>query len=403
MDPAPRTPRTGLAPLPYHRAVVAYLKANEPEVWAWGSSTEAEQESIEQMRTLLLRNCYRLEADSHPELVAACARVAQRLDVHVPITLYQANGDSGMNAALHCTPGEAHIVFSGAVLSKLHGAELEAVLGHELAHFRLWDVERQAYLVADRILTTAANDGRGSTSHAHTAHRLRLYTEVFADRGGYIGCENFEATISALVKMATGLEKISVAAYLKQADEIFERVERGQQVSEHPELFIRARALRLWSEGDEALDTWLAAEIEGDATFDTLCLIGQQRVSALTRRVLGELLQLKSLQTPILLAHAKAFFVDFTPAPVAEPLAASELGAKDAAARDYWCYVLMDFARADAELEELPLSQALVLSQRLGLHERFRALASKELGLTERQLNRILKEAPDLLRGADAS
>jgi len=403
MDPAPRTPRTGLAPLAYHRAVVAFLKAHEPDVWAWGSSLEAEQESIEQMRTLLLRNCYRLETESHPDLVAACARVARRLDVQVPITLYQANGESAMNAALHCIPGEAHVVFSGPVLSRLQGAELEAVLGHELAHYRLWDVDRQAHLVADRILTTAANDMRGSTSHVHTAHRLRLYTEIFADRGGFIGSENFEATISALVKMATGLEKVSVPAYLRQADEIFARVERGQQVREHPELFIRARALRLWSEGDASLDEWLAAEIEGDATFDSLCLIGQQRVSALTRRLITELLQPKSMQTAVLLAHAKSFFVDFTPSSPTPPLDANELDAKEPAARDYWCYVLLDFARADGDLDDLPLSLALLLSRRLGLHERFRALASKELGLTERQLNRLTKEAPELLRKADAS
>ena len=402
MNAPPRTSANDLAPLAYHRAVVAYLQAQEPEVWSWASRAEAEKEYLERMRTMLLKECYRLEADGHPELIDSCRRVAERLGIRVPITLYQAHGESGMNAALYSAPGEAHVVFTGPVLSRLQGAELEAVLGHELAHYVLWDAENHAHLVADRIMNSAAGDVRCSASHVHTARRMRLYTEVFADRGGYSGCGNLDAAVAALVKMATGLERVSATSYLRQAEELFARVERGNQEHDHPDLFIRARALRLWSEGDAGLDAWLAAEIEGDATIDSLCLIGQQRVAQLTRRLISELLQPKWMQTDALVGHAKSFFADFRPGAL-EPVQPEDLSAlKAAGAPDYWCYLLLDFARADRDLDDVPLAHSLTIGCRLALNERFEPLVIKELGMTQRQLTKLLKDAPELLRNAGA-
>lgn len=385
-----------LVPLAYHRDVVSYLGRHEPDVWSWASSAHAEQEYLEQLRTMLLKQCYRLETDGHGELLDTARRVAERLGVDAPITLYQAYGDGAMNAALYCAPGEAHVVFTGPVLSKLRGPEIEAVLGHELAHYRLWDLEEKSHLIADRVLTAAASDVRSSTSHIHTARRLRLYTEIFADRGSFIGCGDLHATIVALVKMTTGLDQVSASSYLRQADEVFARVARGEQTTDHPELFIRARALRLWCENDASLDTWLASEIEGDGAIESLCLLGQQRMAALTRKVLGELLEPRWMRSELLLAHAKSFFSDFNLAD-SSPIRPEELSASDEEARKYWCYLLLDFARADREMEDGPLSRALLLAERWGLQEPFEAVIAKELRMNKRQLARLRKQAPDLV------
>lgn len=392
-----------LTPLPYQCSLVTYLKNHEPEVWSWASSAEAEREYLEQVRTRLLRDCYRLENDAHADLLGACERVAQRLSIDAPVTLYQANDATAMNAALYYAPGEAHVVFSGPVLSRLQGPELEAVLGHELAHYRLWENDNRDYLVADRIMMGAAADGRCANSHIHTARRLRLYTEIFADRGAYIGSGSLDATVAALVKMATGLERVSAASYLRQADEIFTRVRRGGQEGDHPEQFIRARAVRLWSESDTGVDEWLKAEIEGDATLDTLCLVGQQRIAALTRRLLGEILRPAWIQTPDTLTQAKTYFLDFDAGTTVEPLSAAELNCTDSAEQRYWCYVLLDFARADRELDEVPLAHAWLLSQRLGLQEPFEALVAKELRLNKRQLTRLRNTAAELTDKAQRS
>lgn len=391
-----------LVPLGYQRDVVAYLRQHEPEVWSWASSAEAEQEYLEQMRTLLLKQCYRLEVDGHADLLDTCGRVAERLGIGAPITLYQAHGDAPMNAMLYCAPGEAHVVFTGPVLNRLRGAEIEAVLGHELAHYRLWEVDNKSHLIADRIMTAAATDPRGSASHNHTARRLRLYTEIFADRGSYIGCGDLDATIVALVKMTTGLDQVSASSYLRQADEVFARVTRGGQTTDHPEMFIRARALRLWAENDPALDAWLATEIEGDAALESLCLLGQQRMMAMTRKVLGGLLAPRWMQSESLLAHARSFFNDFQPSGE-ELVSAEELSNADKDARNYWCYLLLDFARADREMEDVPLARTLLLAERWGLQEPLEAIVAKELRLNKRQLARLRKQAPELVRLAEAA
>lgn len=384
------------------REVVALLKEREPELWRWSSSVAVRSEAAEEARTELLKANYRLDAEGHPELTQRCAAVAQRLGVTAPITLYQANGGFGLNAMLCYLPGEAHIVSTGPILANLRGTELDAVLAHELAHYLLWTMEAGDFLIADRLLMGAAEDHRATRSHTQTARRFRLYTEVFADRGGFTGCGELEATVAALVKTETGLPEVSAASYLRQADEIFAREKTETKGLDHPETFLRARALRLWSEQDPALDEWLAGAIEGSLGIDEVDLVGQQRLTKLTRRFLGEYLRPKWLQSPAVLAHATAFFPDFAVPAQPDATVAGELQFTDPASREYLCYLLLDFAAIDPDLEEVPLAAALDWSGRLGIGEAFEKLAMKELGLGKRQLTRLKKEAAETLRKAEA-
>jgi hypothetical protein len=391
-----------LAPLLYHREVVAYLKAAEPELWEWASSAAVQNEQAEQVRTELLKANYRLDAAGHPELVQRTAVVAQRLGVKAPVTLYQSARGSEMNAMMCHLPGEAHIVFFGPILATLKDAELDAVLAHEIAHYRLWEMDGGDILIAERLLAAAVNDPRSMPSHAHTSRRFRLFTEVFADRGAYVGCGELDAAVSALIKTETGLREVSAASYLRQADEIFERDKSMTNGVEHPETFIRARALRLWLESDPGLDDWLAATISGPLEIDQLDLADQQKLTSLTRRLLAQLLRSSWFQTAPVLAHARTFFADFAPATSSDDSLVPELSFSDHATREYLCYLLLDFVAVDPELEEAPLAAALTWSDQLGLAELFEKLALKELGLGKRQLNKVKKEAAETLAQAEA-
>ncbi len=390
-------------PLAYHREVVAYLKEREPEAWHWASSGGACADHAETVRTDLLKSHYRLEAAAHPDLAERCTEMARRLEVEAPVTMYQAQGSPGMNAALLHLPGEAHLVFTGPILEKLQGAELDALLAHELAHARLWQQEGGDFLTADRLLVQAANDARAAASHVQTARRLRLYTEIYADRGSLAGCGDLHATVAALVKTETGLTTVSAAGYLRQADEIFARGETKTDGIEHPETFIRARALRLWAEQDESLDEWLTRVIEGPALLDELDIAGQRRMAGLTERFLAELLRPRWFQTAAVLAHARAFFPDFTPGTAADETLADELATDDKATREYWLYLLLDFAAADRELDDVPLAAAIEWARRLEMLEAFEKLAVKELGLMKRQFTKLKKEAAGLLARAEAA
>ncbi|NQU21004.1 MAG: hypothetical protein HQ567_06940, partial [Candidatus Nealsonbacteria bacterium] len=62
-----------------------------------------------------------------------------------------------------------------------------------------------------------------------------------------------------------------------------------------------------------------------------------------------------------------------------------------------YCYVLLDFVTADRDLEEFPLAAALVLTDELGLKDRFVEIARRELRLRKKQLEKIDKGKEELL------
>ena len=381
-----------LTPLPYQQALAAHLQVHEPEVWRWAASAEAREEHAAAVRAELLRNSYRLDATAHPDLHAHARLAAQRLGVTASITLYQAR-DGAMNAAIHFVPGEAHIVLSGPLLERLQGPELQAVLGHELAHYLLWAHDGGKYHVVDRLLHAASADPRADASHLQAARRYALYTEAFADRGGCVACGALEPAVSALIKIETGLTQVNVASYLAQAEEICADPTTQTRGTSHPEVFVRARAMRLWTERQHDAEDWLATALEGPLDLGTLDMLGQQRVSALTRGAIAHLLQRAYLQSEPLLAHARRFFPDFAPPasamPPPEPVPAG--------LHDYLASVLVDFVAADPELDDVTLAAALGLAEALGCAEPLEQRVVKDLRFPKRSLTRVKRDAAALL------
>jgi len=390
-----------LMPLPYHDQVVRYLRTEEPDVWRWACSAQAREEHAAEVRASLLKETYRLDAEAHQELHALCAAAAAALGLDVPVTLYQA-GDGRMNAALYYLPGEAHVVLQGPVLERLKGPELQALLGHELAHHLLWSRDGGIYHAADRILTATVNDPRAGDSHRQTARRYALYTELFADRGGAVACGDLSAAVAALVKVQTGLSGVSAASYLRQADEVCGPGATVSGAITHPEEFVRARALRLWCERDPEADAWTAGVLQGPLAMATLDLVGQQRLTHLTQRVVGQLLKPRCLRSEGLLAHARQFFPDFAPADTDDAPLATDL-ATAPGVHAYVSAVLMDFSVADRGLDDVPLAAAFDLAQRLGVAETFERDVSKDLRVPKRRLAKLRQDAARVLAEAEAA
>jgi len=400
--PAPG--REVLLPLPYHAQVVRLLRDEESHAWAWASSAAARGEHAEDVRSQLLKNTYRLDADAHPALQASCAAAAARLGITAPVTLYQGH-EGQTNAALFYLPGQAHIVFYGALLERVAGAELEAVIGHELAHFALWERDGGDWLTADRLLSMAASDPASGPSVRETARLFALYTEVFADRGGAVACGALEPGVAALVKINAPIASVNATSYLRQADEICATLDARSDASSHPETFIRARALRLWCEAQAPgadpqaagqAEAWLRETLEGRLAIDALDLAGQQRLADLTRRVIGQFLRPRALRSEALMACAREFFpgMDAADADDAELRAQIEPAS---GVHDYFAAVLLDLAVADRALDDVPFAQALVLARELGLPDAFERLATKALRLSKRQFAKSRADADPLL------
>jgi Zn-dependent protease with chaperone function len=377
--------------LPYHAAVRDFLKQSEMDLWRWFASQRLLPKAWDEVRFDLLKAAYRIEREDQPELYAAADDVASKLGTTAPTTIYQSQNPLSTNASLAYTPGEIHVVLHGPIATQLTPIELRAILAHELAHYLLWDSWQGEMQIAWDVLQALVTDSQSHPAHFATLRLFQLYTEVFCDRVALSVTGDLAAVVSALVKVETGVEKINPQAFLRQADEIFAREDAETDGVTHPETYIRARALRLWSERDLQRDELIARMIEGNPSIDALDLLQQQRLAHATRRLLESLFAYRWICTDPLLAHAKLFFDDFLPAgPVAlVSELAPQLRHAHSSVRDYFAFVLLDFVAAERELGEPLIAAVLTIADTLQMKERLLELLRQELKLRKTQLDKI--------------
>ena len=392
------TDQTHLTPTAYHREVRDYLRENERDLWAWFATEQRKENYAEELRDSLLKSTYRLSSADHPDLYQQLTTALGALGLEIPVTLYQAQtGPAQPNATLFHLPSEAHIVLSGPIVSLLAPVEWVAVFGHELAHRLLWQVDDGDYLIADRILEATANDPRARSAHVETARRYRLHTEIFADRGALRAAGDLPQTVSALVKISTGLSVSRGESYLTQAAEIFAKGEVRTAALSHPEMFMRTHALALWAEGNDSADTALRPMIAGEISADNLDLLDQRRLSELTRRFLAQLLRPAWFRSDAVLAQARLYFADFVPGESDDGSLLADLTAQRELLSSYFAYVLLDFVNVDPDLDQLPLASTLRWAEDLRILPGFEKLLSKDLGIKGRDLVKLKPKLAELL------
>ncbi len=379
-----------LEPLAYHRLIVEHLRENEPEIWAWGSSYQTREEQVQEMRSYFLRETYRIDAVAHPEVHEDIATVLARFEIDAPATLYQA-ADGTMNAALCFVPGEIHLLFHGPVLEKLSRDERIALLGHELAHYRLWSIEGGDYYTAATILDHALAYPGASPSHIETARLYRLHTELYADRGGAVAAGAPGPAIGILVKTMTGLMSVDPEAYLRQAAEA-DAGAKASQGTTHPEIFLRAQALDKWWRGDTAIDAWIENRIRGPLSVTALDLPRQHDATAITRRFLSRLAADPAADAEAIGNLIRRFFPDWRPGE--EPLGGSELAGDriDGEFRDYLVSLSLDVATAEPDSRDAMLIAGARLSASYEGAEAFRAALKHDLKFTKAAIDRIFAQ-----------
>ena len=388
-----------VAPPPYLAAIRDYLKAEEPETWAWFSSTKFRAEYADNVRLDLLKSAYRLDRASHGPLHDQAEDALRRVGLSLPITLYQAQLSHDLNVALVYLPTDAHLLFSGPVFTTLSNEELGWVMAHEFSHHALLAKEGGDFHAADQVLNALAGHRRAQPSHAESFRLFRLYSEIYADRGALDAFGDPLVAVSALVKLQTGMATVNPAGYLAQADEIFSKENASTQGLTHPEAYIRARALKLWADRGAEAESEIARMIGGTPALDDLDLVAQQRLTRLTRQVLSHFFSRPALRSEKLTAHARLFFDDFA-AGDAHPVEPAALVFEDPSVQSYFCHLLLDFAAADPQLEDVPLAAAILESRALGLEDRFLAIAMRELKLKKKGLEKVRADAEQILAKA---
>jgi Zn-dependent protease with chaperone function len=391
-----------LQPPVYLESLVAYFQAEDPAVWQWFAEHQAQPADLEAIRLDLLKSTYRLEKSEQPQLFEQAAKAAEVLHLTAPVSIYQSQSDSSLNASLAYIPGEIHLVLHGPVTKTLGENELLALVAHEMAHFALLDGWDGRFAICQELLRGLSVDAGAEPASLASLRLFSLHTEIFCDRGALAVCGDVNAAVNCLVKVETGVTEVNAETYLKQAAEILSKGKIRSEGVTHPETFIRARALQLWEEQGSGAEEAIRKLLHGSVALGELDLLGQQQVERLTRRLVDRLLVPDWFHTDPVLAHARLFFDEYVPpdARHKDEKLAGDLKTDDEQLQDYYCYVLLDFVSADSTLDEHPLAAAVLVTRELGLEDRFVAIAVKELKLRKKQIEDIQKQAEELVRKA---
>ncbi|WP_199799102.1 M48 family metalloprotease [Porphyrobacter sp. YT40] len=380
--------RRMLLPLAYHLDVVDYLRREERHAWEWsGSGLMTDQ--TEGVRDAMLRDTYRLEPQGHPAVFEACHTAMARLGITAPVTLYQAN-DGSMNASLVYVPGEIHLVFFGPILEKLDAAELLALMGHELSHYLLWSLGEREHYRASRVFDHALSYPDARPSHRETARLLSLNTELFADRGAAIAAGAPGPAIAVLVKVMTGLTNVDPEAYLRQAQEVEAASGKSRGLS-HPEAYLRARALQLWWADDPQLADWLEKQLQGPLSIEALDLMGQSRLTAMTRGFLARFMAEAAHGSDEIDTQLRAMFPDYGRAEEV-PLDLTQIAPEriDDATRDYFIALMFDLAMADPDAVDASMLAAAKIAAEIGASAQLTAALRRDLKWTKARADKLV-------------
>ncbi|MCE3259808.1 MAG: peptidase family, partial [Bacteroidetes bacterium] len=208
-----------LKPFDFHYRLRDHFKRQE-KTWKWFSEVKVKEEQTEQFKNELLKNTYRLDPSAEASIYSLLEKAKNKLGIIIPVTIYQSQYSQDSNAGIIFIQNEAHLVLSGPILKSLKEDELLALIAHELSHVLLYTIENGDFEVTSRIINALGNDHRSDSAFNETARLFSLFTELYCDIGAFKVCESAETVISTLVKVETGLEKISAANYIKQADEV---------------------------------------------------------------------------------------------------------------------------------------------------------------------------------------
>jgi hypothetical protein len=382
-----------LSILPYHRATTHHFQ-QQASVWQFFANHTHKTEQLKEFKTDLLKNTYKFDEVSDAALYAKVAWAKEKLDLFLPVTLYQAQHTEDINASIVYVNEEAHIVFSGKLIQTLSEEELLAIIAHELSHVQLYRQMNGDVEVTDRIITAIANHSGSTPAHYETARLFKLYAEIFCDRGAYLVTGNYGPIISSLVKIATGLQTVNPDSYIKQAEEIFAADATTKTLGvTHPENFIRARSIWLWhSKGNEA-EPIIEQMIEGNTGLDELDLFKQGNISSITQQLIKLLLRPAWMQTPQTISLGNQYFAGLKlnePPDKTELLGSIERLHQNL--QEYLAYVLYDFATTDKELEDVPLGYCFFLADELKLEQAFANAIKKERKLTDKKTVTLKKQ-----------
>lgn len=376
-----------LQPLPYHYQLVQYFQTRYPAVW---QSFHAAHKAVNRRTDIelnLLKTSVRLPEADNPALYEVVERARQLLEVEQPIILYQSHRGHQDNASMHYTEEQGHLKFEGEILSSLRQEEIAALIGHEVGHYKLWATDNGDHRTCARLLETM-NAARDVHSSLQESHRIaQLYTEIFCDRAGAMVAGRLEPMVSALVRVGAGDVMVTAEDYIAQVEEIYQKsADECSHGQTHPECFIRARALSRWvrdEQGEEAVNRLIKEMIEGRKELGRLDAVARDRLTGWTQRIVRNLSDRVRVPQDGAWSRHRERFLPLHPANPADENSdlreiCQGLVWESETVRDYFVFLLMDFAVVDPSVKEaMKLCKDAAIA--LGLGARFDLLTQRNL------------------------
>lgn len=221
---------------------------------------------------VLLGNGIKVTERSLPQVHRSFRESCEALGLSTVPELYVAHGE--LNA--YCAGGERmFVVVTSSVLDILDPVELRFVLGHELGHLMSGHARYHAlgrYLATSFGMLSEATLGITSAVYASTVqpwlfnwYRLSEYT---ADRAGLLACQNREAALRAMTKVAgfpiRAYGQLRSRTMLEQAAEYRELLECSQMDRIRDSMLHSDLAHPFWTARVVELVEWIEDSSYGD-------------------------------------------------------------------------------------------------------------------------------------------
>ncbi|MCG8418643.1 MAG: M48 family metallopeptidase [Proteobacteria bacterium] len=201
-------------------------------------------------KTELLGTSVQVNDQQFPRVFQAVQKVADALRIE-PSPVYIAPDTSPVKAQAFGTNDDAYVVINSQLLEYIDDRELLALLGHEFGHVQNNHV---LYATALHYLTTsAAMFVRWVVQPAiMTLQVWSRRAEITCDRAALLATRQLDATLSALVKIALGLDgkdQVNIADYLDNLPDTRRGMGRYAELFRtQPYLPKRVQALRRFAE-----------------------------------------------------------------------------------------------------------------------------------------------------------
>jgi len=214
------------------------------------SHTSNKEGSLFESKSYREGNCFKIDKSSLPDLYRICQEVIETLKFEEPIDFYL-SGDSDINAHSWELENEGDhnlIEINSALFNLMTEDELKFVIGHEIGHLINHD------MIIKSLVQFAYPEEDSLPGYIDS--RLKLFkhvSEFAADRYGYLANNNLEACVSALYKLASGINlqkmEVSIPALIENNEQHikFFMEEKGEMFGDHPVNPLRVQALHMFS------------------------------------------------------------------------------------------------------------------------------------------------------------